>query len=642
MVPRRWSTLSLFAASGVGIVGGVVIATVEQAAIFGTAPLVAVVSAMCGSAITVPIVLLRTWRERQKRSERALDLAHAINAVSVDQDCSIRALRRSDDDDVGLLVDTFNNMISRNEIKENRLINAVERAEAAKTAKADLLAMMSHEIRTPLNGIIGMAQLLLEAKAPAEQEEFARTIHQSAQSLLEIINDVLDFSKGEAGRHEIEKVPFSVSEVVDACMATMSPIACRKDIELNARIDEHVPERLVGDPNRIRQVILNLVGNAVKFTPEGEVAVNVVLESKSAKTASIRFDVRDTGIGIAEDRIPRLFQRYVQADASDTRVFGGTGLGLMISKQLADAMGGRISVKSKKDEGSTFSFSLRLPTESVPAPEAEERGLSGLRILVVEQNAATRQGLASMLTGNELELCASGIAGRQTLLESDGRFDLVVLDVRLLEDFGAANRELELPFPSIPLILLVPIDQLLVTPSLHWPGPTAHAGKPVNRKDLRWCLSELLQEATPAIEPASKPPADAPEHDLTGARVLIAEDHPVNQRVAAGFLEKLRVDWTLVESGEEAVDTFRRETFDLVLMDMQMPGMGGAAAIAAIRELEAVSGSRTPVLTMTASVSPADLRECEAAGCDGHVSKPILLEELAGAMRRWLARARAA
>jgi signal transduction histidine kinase/CheY-like chemotaxis protein len=585
------------------------------------------------SALVTALVTYRVLRRaRVKRSKHLLDLAHAANAVSAHRDYSIRAVNRSDDE-VGLLVDTFNRMLSQIEINDERMRSAVQQAEAAKVAKAKFLATMSHEIRTPINGILGMTQLLSDTDLSSEQEEFTKMVHQSAENLLAIINDILDFSKGEAAKYELEEIPFSISELIGDCLDTVSTVARKKELELCGHVETGVPEYVRGDPVRLRQVILNLLSNAVKFTREGEVALRVVVSADHGESAELRFEVRDTGIGVPKDRVERLFNSFTQVDASNNRRYGGTGLGLAISKQILTAMNGTMFVKTTEGKGSIFGFRLELSKEEVSEDELVQ-GPSGLRILVIEENQAMRESLAAMLEGNDVKACPTGIAGRRTLLKDDGeKYDLIMLDVRQSEEFGLGLGE-DLSFPDIPLVLLAPVDRLGSEAVMEWVGRTACLAKPLKKRELLWCLSEVLSNEPRMPKPARKRVEPEEEH-LGDIRVLVAEDHPVNQRITTSYLDKIGVKWELVENGEDAIIAVENTRFDVVLMDVQMPIMDGIEATRKIRELESKTGKRVPIVAMTAAVLEEDRRECEDAGFDDYVPKPVKLSELGDRVKLW-------
>ncbi len=572
-------------------------------------------------------------------SDQILDLAHVANAISAHRDYSIRALRRSEDE-VGLLVDTFNHMITNVELREQRLQEEIERAEQAKIAKAQFLATMSHEIRTPINGILGMTELLLDTKMNAEQREFAQTVHRSGSNLLAVINDILDFSKGEAGRHQFESIPFALSRLVDECLDTVAIVACEKGIELCSRVERDVPSHLRGDPVRLRQVLLNLLSNALKFTEKGDVVLRVEKEEDLGSEVRLRMTVRDSGIGIPKHRLDRLFQCFSQVDASNNRRYGGTGLGLAISKQIIETMGGTMFVETAEGAGSTFGFRLRLPKES--APDGEKRPPAGLRILIADENPTSLEALTTLLSeGSSTSSACSGAEAQRLLREAHGdsrKFDLILLDLRLLQEFLRARSADPVPDLRTPLVLLVPVHRLASTPTPDWPGPTAFLARPVKREECLWCIDELLK-GTPVKEPAQeRRESQGQDPALDRLRVLVAEDNPVNHKITCCFLDRLGIAWELAENGEEAVRLARQDRFDLILMDVQMPVMDGLEATLAIRQFEAAQGGHVPIVAMTAAVLEEDRRSCRAAGFDDHLPKPMKLEDLKQKVLKWAGR----
>ncbi len=598
----------------------------------------AVLAVLLGTTVLVSFELAR--RLYRHFSDQILDLAHAANAISAHRDYSIRAMRRSEDE-VGLLVDTFNHMITNVELREQRLQAEIERADEARIAKAQFLATMSHEIRTPINGILGMTELLLETKMNAEQHDFAKTVHRSAVHLLSVINDILDFSKGEAGRYEFETIPFSLSQLVDECLDTVAIAACEKGIELCSQVEKSVPSHLRGDPARLRQVLLNLLSNALKFTDHGDVILRVACENEG-NGSQLRFEVQDSGIGIPKDRQDRLFQCFSQVDASNNRRHGGTGLGLAISKQIVEGMGGSMFVETQEGVGSTFGFRLQLPKEGA-LPE-EKQLPTGLRILIADPSPATREGLAIPLAeGNRLEFASNGEDARKLLVdarEQGEAFDLLLLDYRLDDEFRLLDVEEGFEFPPVPLVLLVPVHQLASASPPPWPGPTVLLARPVKREEFLWCIEELLRSnSKPIGKKAGEPPASKGEEpSLVGFRVLVAEDHPVNQKITTRFLERLGVHWQLAENGEEAVRLARHNPFDLILMDVQMPVMDGLEATLAIRQFEALRAEHVPIVAMTAAVLEEDRRLCREAGFDDYLPKPMKLEDLKSRLLKWAER----
>jgi len=568
-------------------------------------------------------------RVHHRFSDQILDLAHAANAISARRDYSIRALRRSDDE-IGILVDTFNHMITQIELRDMQLKSEVKRAQAAKIAKAQFLATMSHEIRTPINGILGMTELLLDTALSREQSEFGVTILKSAENLLAVINDVLDFSKGEAGRVELENIAFSLTELIDESIDTVSIVACEKGLELCCQMDSDV---------------------------------------------EMRFEVQDSGIGIPKDRIDRLFKSFSQVDASNNRQYGGSGLGLAICKQIVEAMGGSIYVNTEEGQGSTFGFRISFQKEAAVASEAGPP--SGRKILIADGNEASRASLEGLLgEDNELRLVRTGAQARECLIagaEQDSPFDLLLMDSRLVDGFRTGDYGAEGTPPPTPLVLLAPVNKLAVASELKWDGRCACIAKPLKRRDLFWCLSEILigdsiaddgpfengeQIAAPlprrgafeeyreeaedeaALAPEEQEPE--PEAEFANVRVLVAEDHPVNQKITTRYLDKLGISWTLAANGEEAVKAVQEERFDLVLMDVQMPVIDGLEATLIIRKHEEETGLHIPIIAMTAAVMAEDRRQAADAGFDDYLPKPVRLNDLRENLAKWIGDRRAA
>ncbi len=592
--------------------------------------------ALAGISTLITLGLGR--RIHHRFSDQLLDLAHAANAISKRKDYSIRAVRRSDDE-IGILVDTFNHMITQIEMRDQQLKAEVKRAEAARVAKSQFLATMSHEIRTPINGVLGMTQLLLDTPLSGEQTEFARTVYKSAEGLLSVINDILDFSKGEAGRYEIERIPFAPAKVVHECLDTVSIVAAEKKLELCLEIDERLPTALEGDPSRLRQVLLNLLSNALKFTTKGEIVLRIQLEEDQGQQARIRFEVQDTGIGIPHDRIDRLFQSFSQVDASRTRKYGGTGLGLAISKQIVEAMGGTMFVKTEEGVGSTFGFKLQLPVEASSAEPELVAAPRSLRVLVADPSPTSGAALAKLLQeDNFVELAADGPAARMHLLEAakaQRPFDLMLVDLRLVNAFEALETIGAQSLGKAPMVVLAPVNQLSAAANTAWAGPRAALAKPVKRGELYWCIAELQRGPLPSRTEAGKPAA-APAEEPGDLCVLVAEDHPVNQRITTRFLEKLGIACEVVANGEEAIQALKKRAFDLVLMDVQMPVMDGLEATLAIRKYEALRGTHVPIVALTANVLEEHRREAQQAGFDDYLAKPVKLEELRAKIHKWV------
>ncbi len=507
-------------------------------------------------------------------------------------------------------------------------------ADAANMAKGQFLANMSHEIRTPMNGIVGMTELLKETMLGAEQREYLEMISVSAESLLTIINDILDFSKIEAGKLELERISFRLR---DKLGDTLKPLALRahaKELELACRVRPDVPETLLGDPHRLRQIITNLVGNAVKFTSQGEVVLRVDRHETAPHDGDVdlHFVVSDTGIGIPANRLAGIFEPFEQADGSTTRRYGGTGLGLAIVARLVELMQGRIWVESETGKGSRFHFTVRLQTETRP-PALEDAPPplpDGLRVLVVDDNATSRDILCEMLEGWRMRpVCAP--SGAHAVAAANGRepFGLFIIDAGLPDTDGVRLAEQltqQGQAADVPVVVLLAGGHPKHQVRSKQISRAAYILKPVTQSDLLNAILDLFQPATetPAEEGAPAAAAQAGRR----LQVLLAEDGIVNQKLAVKLLEKWEHDVHVVPNGQDAVEAVRGKSFDVVLMDVQMPVMDGLAATAAIREMERGTSRHIPIVAMTAHAMRGDRERCLEAGMDGYLAKPIRSQEL--------------
>ena len=659
-VTRQLSLTTLLTSGSVLLIGTGVLATMS----IGPGPFVLMLGA------STVLSTCATWfASKRLLSRPMLDLAETVREVSVAQDYSIRLPKRSKDE-VGVLLDNVNELLGRMEERDQhyrgegdrleaevaertqelrqsneRLEAATTQAIAANNAQSQFIANMTHEIRTPMNGVLGMTELLFNSDLTLQQQKFTRTILESAEDLLSIINNILDFSKVEAGKLEkIDSQPFSPRDCVEKVSDLLVARAQLQGLALSHECADDVPEALLGDGKRLRQVLTNLIGNAIKFTERGTIVVRTTVVERVDDVSTIRFEIVDTGIGIPGHLHQHVFDGFSQVDTSTTRQFGGTGLGLAISKHLVELMGGEIGVISRPSVGSNFWFTIG--GELCRPPTAADRDLGGVRALVVATIGESRDTLRHLLTTcGGTGVVVPNAEKARTALRADA-FDLALIDTQGLDGLAFA-REIRAAkaTKSLPLVLVSTVERAKA--ELRKAGVDASLSKPVNQAALFACVAKVTGRLNVLI-PRDHQEAGKSEglEGVTGARVLLAEDHPVNRQVATTMLETLKCRVEVVVDGAQAVAAVQRERYDLIFLDCQMPKLDGYEAARQIRRLEqqdkvgfagaAGRSGRLPIVALTAYTAPADRARSLESGMDEFVTKPFTLQTLRDVLEKRL------
>lgn len=613
------------------------------------------------------VLVLSGWLARLSArilTQPLLNLAAMANRIGQEKNYALRADETGQGDETQQLALRFNEMLSHIEARDSRLqgyqehlehevklrtsdlVRARDAAESASRAKSEFLAMMSHEIRTPLNGVIGMTDLLSNTQLDDRQRRYIRIVRRSGEDLLTIINDILDFSKIEAGKLELEHSPFNLNLLLEDIVERFAPSAHSKGLEILCAPPKQNTV-LLGDSKRLSQVITNLVGNAIKFTEHGQVVVRALVRANPDHTMTCSLSVRDTGIGIAPERQPQLFKAFTQADSSTTRRFGGTGLGLAISQRLVELMGSHIHLESTPGVGSEFYFEVTLPEEHQLTPPDNRAALSNLHVLIVDDNPTNREILENQLNSwgckvDQAENVEQGLALLQQAQTSNNQFQLLITDLMMPNqdgfDFIANIKQLTEQIPLPIIVLSSAGEEVQLEKQLNLP-PHRLLTKPIRQSDLYNAVTSTTM-VLPCREPVTSGHVQRPVQQLEG-RVLLAEDNHVNQEVALAMLYNMGLRVEVATNGEVALELFKSQRFDVVLMDCQMPEMDGFQATEHMRDWELQHGGRVPIIALTANAISGDRERCIQSGMDDYLAKPFTQDQLQSTLQHWLATSQA-